>query len=457
MYFVFFIICFLILGGVSTAKSQSVTDSSTQVLPAPKIAKILVAGNRRTKSRVILREMKTQIGDTVSFEALQADQNRIYNLGLFHRIEMDSVHRAEGVHLLIGVTEYPLYIRPFLIFNRNYQDWNKLSYGAGLAHLNFRGRNEKAALSAWAGYDPGVAIDYSNPWVFGSAQMLTSFRFAVQRVRDLSFANIDSIVDQRRAGGAWSIGRRFGLFNYLNLNFGYTRLKFDPPIRGTKHLPIVGLAFIHDQRDLFEYPRAGSYLKLWGQRTGFDREAPNFWRYGADLRGYKKIYRNVSLAARFTTNLAKGAIPHYERVFLGYASRVRGHFNRNENDAFQSPLTGKPVTLLKDEGENLLQAGVELRFPILPWRYFSIREVPAFAAYLQNLKFGLSAGIFVDCGRVWFQKPPVDRPRRVLPPQLGYGAGLHFHLPFPITLLRLELAFDEKGRSERIVDFGVAF
>lgn len=467
MRFNFLIICFLLIGSVA-AWAQSDTGGELAGAISPRIAKILVSGNRFTKTQVILREMQTEVGDTVDAGILQEDQKRIYNLGLFNRVEIDSLQQPEGVHLLIGVSEYPLYpfyVRPFLILHRNDNDWNKLSYGLGLAHLNFRGRNEKAVISAWAGYDPGVALDYSNPWLFGSTQLLTGFRFAIQRVRDLSFANIDSIVDQRRIGGSWNLGRRFGLFTYLSVNFGYTELKFNPPVKEAleplnhEHLPSAGLTFVYDKRDLFEYPRSGVFAKLWAQRTGFNSQHVHFLRYGADLRGYKKIYRGLALGARVMTNLAQDEMPFYERVFLGYSTRVRGHFNGNENDKIQSrsiAALGNKTNLFKDEGENLIFSSVELRFPILPLRYFSVNDMPGLGGYLQNLKFGLSAGIFFDYGRVWFQKPPPDRPRRVLPPQLGYGAGLHIHLPY-INLLRLEFAFDEEGRSERIVDIGVAF
>ncbi len=448
------------------AQSEAIGEPTGGV--SPRVAKIMVAGNRFTKTQVILREMETGVGDTIDIGILQEDQKRIYNLGLFTRVEIDSLQRPEGVHLLIGVSEYPVYpfyIKPFLILHRNDNDWNKLSYGLGIAHFNFRGRNEKAAISAWAGYDPGVALDYTNPWLFGPSQLLTGFHFAIQRVRDLSFANIDSTVNQRRIGGSWSIGRRFGLFTYLSLNIGYTEIKLSPRVNeafepsGREHLPSAGLAFTYDRRDLFEYPRSGVFVKLWAQQTGFNSEHVHFWRYGADLRGYKKIYGGLSLGARVMTNLAQNEIPFYERVFLGYSNRVRGHFNRNENDKIRPPLAealGNKTNLFKDEGENLIFASAELRFPILPVRYVNINGSSPLGEYLQNLKFGLSAGIFFDYGRVWFQEPPQDRPRRVLPPQRGYGFGLHIHLPY-INLLRLELAFDEEGRSERIVDIGVAF
>jgi outer membrane protein assembly factor BamA len=443
----FYFLFLLILGcetGWAQSNTEAVDSSRSEMISTPPVAKIFLAGNRHTKTQVILREMKTQVGDTINLGTLQADQKRILNLGLFNRVEIDTLHEAGGVHLLIGVTER-LYLFPFPIFFINEKDWSKASYGAGIVHTNFRGRNEIAAISGWAGYNPAFAIDYSNPWLFGPAQMLTRVRFSVQRVRNRSFANLGQEVDEHRIGVAWSIGKRFGLFTYLSLNLGYTELKLDPAVAGKTldpsgrdRLPSAGLAFVHDRRDLFEYPRSGVLVKFWGQRTGFNSEYVHFWRYGADLRGYKKIYRGLSLGARAMADLSQDKIPIYERVFLGYSNRVRGHFTRAED---------------KDEGENLALASVELRFPILPWRYFNIDAVPMFGSYMQNMKFGISAGIFVDYGRVWFQN---NRRPRFADGQRGYGAGLHFHLPY-VNLLRLELAFDEDGRSEWIADIGVAF
>ncbi len=442
----FFFLIFFVLGTVTAGRAQS-NDHIAQNFPAPKIARILISGNRHTKPQIIQREMKTQIGDTIDIATLQGDQKRILNLGLFNRVELDTLHGPAGVELLIGVTER-LYLFPFPIFFINEKDWGKASYGAGIVHTNFRGRNEIAALSGWAGYNPAFAADYSNPWIFGPAQMLTRFRFAVQRNRNRSFEKLGQEVDENRLGASWSIGKRFGLFTYLYLSLGYTQLKFDPPVQGQTldpsgrdRLPSAGLSFAYDRRDLFEYPRSGVFMRVWGQRTGFNSEYIHFWRYGADVRGYKKLYRNISIGGRAMTELAQNKIPIYERVFLGYSNRVRGHFTRAED---------------KDEGENLTLASAELRFPLMPWRYFSISEAPMFGSYMQNMKFGISAGVFADYGRIWFQNPPVDGSRRVLPPRFGYGVGLHFHLPY-INLLRLELAFDEDGRSEIFTDIGVAF
>ncbi|MDZ7288557.1 MAG: BamA/TamA family outer membrane protein [candidate division KSB1 bacterium] len=445
MCFHLLIIGLLLCGTVTGARAQADTlrEQSVSVrekIPALPIVRILVTGNRHTKTPIILREMKTQVGDTLDIETLQADQKRILNLGLFNRVEIDSLQRPEGLHILVGVTER-LYFLPFPIFFITDRDWSKISFGAGVVHTNFRGRSEILAVSGWAGYNPALQVDYSNPWLFGPAQLLTSLRFFAQRVASRSLESSMKDVNEKYLGGYWSIGRRFNLFTYLSLSFGYTELKYDPPVSGKTldpsghdRLPSLGVVFTFDKRDLFEYPRSGVLVKLWARRNGFTSNYIHYLRYGADLRGYQKIYRGLSLGGRVMTDLSHDPIPLYDRVFLGYANRVRGNFYQRR------------------EGENLAMASVELRFPILPWRYFSLSDVPMFAAYMQNMKFGISAGIFADYGQTWFQGRHPDFSNGLR----GFGAGLHIHLPY-IYLLRLELGFDEHGHVERIADIGVAF
>ena len=63
------------------------------------IVDIKVEGNKKTKPVVILREMKTQSGDTVTLQQLELDQKRIASLGLFSRVEMRAEPEGDGIAL----------------------------------------------------------------------------------------------------------------------------------------------------------------------------------------------------------------------------------------------------------------------------------------------------------------------------------------------------------------------
>ena len=68
------------------------------------------------------------------------------------------------------------------------------------------------------------------------------------------------------------------------------------------------------------------------------------------------------------------------------------------------------------------------------------------------MKYGLSMGIFMDSGVVW------DHPEQFAMKNFysGYGLGLHIHLPY-VNVLRIDHAWNDKGRGEWIIEVGVVF
>jgi len=133
--------------------------------------------------------------------------------------------------------------------------------------------------------------------------------------------------------------------------------------------------------------------------------------------------------------LSAGEIPIYAHQFLGYRDRIRGHFYEQR------------------EGENRAIFGAEFRFPILPIRYLNLQYGDiAFGKYSNDLPFGISGGIYVDAGDVWWGQPSLNKSGRLA----GFGAGVHIHLPY-VELLRIEYAFSFSGEPELIVDLQVAF
>jgi len=422
----------------------------------PNVTAIIVEGNQHTKTYVILREMKTAVGQPLDPELLAGDQKRILNLGLFERVEIEAAPAPAGVQIVVTVYEY-WYLYPFPIFFVNDRDWGKLSYGAGLLHFNFRGRREVLSFSGWAGYNPSLQLDYSNPWMLGDTHLFGHLQIFTRKVQNRFLHDNDQDVDEKRLGANLSIGKRFGYFTFFSLHFGYSEIRFDPGTvldaqgrnvvptldpSGRDRLPTLGATFLYDGRDLHEYPRAGTYVRLWGRRTGFGDRFIHYYRYGFDLRRYQKISRNLSLAMRSMADLSHDEVPVHDLVNFGFKYRVRGHFYRRLH------------------GDNLAMGSVELRVPILPWRYYSLTDesMPsgglgnAVGRLTQNLKFGISAGLFVDYGIIWNREDEfqLDTGRG------GAGLGLHFHVPF-LDVLRFEGAVNEDGRIEGFVDIGASF
>ncbi len=179
------------------------------------------------------------------------------------------------------------------------------------------------------------------------------------------------------------------------------------------------------------------------RKFGFSPHQPDFWRFEFDNRLYLPIYRGLSLGGRELLIINEGEMPVYQRVFLGFEERIRGYFY----EVFPDPALYQRYT-----STSLSLSSLELRFPIVPIRFFSFADGPVMPTLYRDLKFGISAGIFMDSGIVWQNQNEFTLKNFYT----GYGIGLHFHLPY-IHLLRIELAINDHQRAQMIIDAATSF
>jgi len=425
---VFVIATMMICIGEGSLRGQVFLDS---VLVGRRIDAIQIHGNQKTKASIILREMKSCEGDTLDEALLMEDQKRIQNLNLFNRVTIFAQYQDRRVIVHVHVTEQ-WYIFPYPIFFINERDWDKLSYGAGLKHFNFRGRAEILDAFFWLGYNPSVQLDYINPWIGGRHHLSLRTNIYFQKVRSKHYR--DEEVTENHKGVYGILGKRFGYHTHLNMSLSYREVTFSPSDSGQTlspdgrdRLPSLGLSLVWDHRDLIEYPHSGWYVYFSAVKTGVSSMTADYLFYGFDTRAYVPLGR-TTLAFRLASDVSHGKIPLYDRLYIGYNERVRGHFF----EAF--------------EGENRALASAAFRIPLIPVRYVDLGD----QSQMMNLKFGLSLGFFIDTGTVWFQSEGIND----LKFQTGYGVGLHMHLPY-INVLRFEMAFNQRGRKQFILDMGV--
>lgn len=404
-----------------------------------KINAIQIEGNRRTKAFVILEEMQVHPGDTVTLAEVEADRKRIENLELFTRVEIQLLAEAEGVRVLILVTEQ-WFLWPYPIYFRNEKDWKKWSYGVGIIHRNFRGQRETLDLSGYLGYSKKFNFSYFIPWFVRRWKVYAAFNLYLGRNKSQNLDRTRYSQDQQNIG--FGLGKRYGYFTYLDYYVGYLTYT----ARNVIPIPTLNtggrdrfwsnqISFRYDTRDLYEFPRRGSLLGLFWRQNGQPGQTVNYARYGIDARHYFGLPANWCLALRSDLGLAHGRIPAYDHLFLGYSERIRGHFFEHY------------------EGENRFIGSLELRFPIRKITYHSFFQDTPLAQYYQNLKFGISGGIFTDLGAVWNQNQAFEAAQM----RAGFGVGLFFHLPY-VQLVRLEYALDTKWNDQFILfDLGVSF
>lgn len=406
----------------------------------PVIATVAVLGNNVTQPEIILREMTLRAGDTLDVEEIPYNISRIYSLGLFNRVDI-RVPDVDSSTLIVRVDER-WYFFPVPLLGIVDRDWDNWYYGLGVMHMNVRGWNEKFFAGFVLGYNPWASVTYTNPWIFGEAQMNAESGFRYQRVENKSLLSRGTGPNffETHYVLAQSLGKRFTpfvgaavrvAFNYTEVSDKHVGRTSSPS--GIDRYLTASAGVTADTRDLREYASSGLFAAASLTKYGIGFGEVDFVLTAADLRGYLPLLPRVTLASRLFARIAAGpAVPNHEHQYFGFAERLRGHFEE------------------ETEGECIAGASAELRVMLLPPFYLHVPEVPIpeFATW----KFALAAALFADAGRPW------DRHDRFAwsPMPSGYGVGLHLLLPYSYVL-RLDRAWDEYGRGEWILDVGAAF
>ena len=395
---------------------------------------IIVAGNTSTEPYVILNEMTLKPGSTVTAEAIQYDRLRIYGLGLFTRVDIfyDSL---QSVRFLYVEVSERWHLIPVPIFGFRDGDPKKIYFGAGILHNNLRGRNQKLFAFLTLGYDPSVAVSFSDPLFDHENRLAFTTGLSFARVRNRSeLYPGDFSVDNYTVNVGLS--KRFNLFQSLGMTAGVRGVvvdEYEPGYTldtGGKDIFITAtVAITHDSRDLYEYASQGQYAELYVARNGFGEGSVGFFRFGADLRLYTPLPPGVTLLTRaVSTIVAGGTLPGYMNTYFGYGERIRGYY----------------ATVF--EGENLAGGTIELRIPLFGPRTYDVTSLPippAFAYW----RLGLSLALFGDTGVTWFRGQRIGL--RSL--ASGYGASLDLLLPYSFVI-RTAYAWNDAGRGEFILD-----
>ena len=77
-------------------------------LLAERVASIKIEGNQLTKDRVFYKNLRTRVGEDYRPVIFNEDIKRLYELGLFNRIDMSEGFQMDGIHLTLSVVEKPI-------------------------------------------------------------------------------------------------------------------------------------------------------------------------------------------------------------------------------------------------------------------------------------------------------------------------------------------------------------
>lgn len=398
---------------------------------------VIVFGNTKTKTYVILDEMTLKCGSVVTRSAIEFDRNRIYSLGLFTHVDILFDSLTTPRVLLVNVGER-WHILPLLMFGFRDGDPKKVYFGGGVLHNNFQGKNQKLLAALTLGYDPSVTVSYQDPLLNRNERLYFAASLSYSRIRNRSIleAEKDGDFRENHYNAEATVGKRFTLYQWAGITLGasFVRVSAYAPGRtvtpgGKDAFPKAAVQYVLDSRDLGEYAMRGSYVGALALYNGFGISGISFGRLTVDLRTYIPLSSRLSLVGRGYTTLSAGSqVPSYGHVYFGYSDRIRGYY--------------KTVF----EGENLIGGTAELRFTLLQPRVVHV-DVITLPPEFSHLRFGLSLALFTDTGLAWFRSGQPALEDFVS----GYGGSVDFLLPYSFVV-RLGVGISDLGQRQFILD-----
>ena len=372
-------------------------DLSYKITEGPRylVREVLIGGLKTTHPQLVNQRIGINVGDPVSQVQMFETQRRLYDLGIFAKVET-AIQNPDGVesskNINVQVEESKKYSAA-------------VGFGAELGRIG-GGGTDLTTPSGQTGFSPRGSLDLSRLNFLGRAHTVTLstrlstlqqralVRYVAPQIRsrqslDLSFtALFDSSKDvstfsARRWEGSTQIAQRWTRSRTLFYRLAYRRVSVDqttlnispeliPLLSQTVRVGVFSVGYVDDRRDDPVDSHRGTYnsldlgvaSRIFGSQTDYFRLAARnstYHRLGSKL----VLARTLSFGMMTTLRTPPGLqpsdqnqdIPLPERFFSGGASSLRA-FPENQAGP-RDPKTGFPLG-----GKALLTFSTELRFPL---------------------------------------------------------------------------------------------
>ncbi len=353
------------------------------------IRQVIVEGLKSTDTQLVTSRLRLANGDPISQGQMLDTQRRLYDLGIFSRVDM-ALQNPDGAE----ASKYILY---------QVEEARKYSFtfgaGAQIARIG-GGITSFDSPAGGTGFSPRILLGLSRSNMFGvghTASIQTRISNLQNRViasylapqfRDSDNLNViltalydDSrnvrTFNARRREASVQLGQRLSRANTIQYRMTYRRVAVDadtlkiepqliPLLSQPVRLGIASITFIQDRRDDPLDAKRGWYNTLdTALSTRAVTSESDFLRILGRNSSYYKVGRDLVLARTLTFGWQYGLsddpnrdVPLPERFFSGGANSHRGF---SENQAGPRDLvTGFPIG-----GKAVLINGIELRFPLV--------------------------------------------------------------------------------------------
>ncbi|OHD70259.1 MAG: outer membrane protein assembly factor BamA [Spirochaetes bacterium RBG_16_49_21] len=250
------------------------------------IEMIIVKGNKKTKDKVIKRELTIREGELFNSAKVQLSREKVYNLGFFKQVNIDvrPGGREGYVNLIVDVEEQP---SGTISLGGGYGTTSGFSIFADVAENNLLGNGQRVGVKFEYGPQrQSVSLSFNERWLFNFPVGLnTSVFYNLYKVRSnqtiFSTTGSDEARYNRQAFG-YGLGLSYRFLDYQTIGGSWTHAftKVTDPTGnsseeifyiqslGYQQKRSVTLFVAHDSRDNYLNPTRGASIDFAANFTG---------------------------------------------------------------------------------------------------------------------------------------------------------------------------------------------
>lgn len=410
-----------VLDNVDTKIDPDTGKLTVHVLEAV-VEDLRVVGNSKTRTSVVLKNLRTKPGSVLNRRRFQRDLERLKNLGYFRGLEPEFERGSEKgkVILVLDVVEEKTGLATIGV---GYAGGGSSGIQSGVtgaisySDRNLFGQGKNVSISWQRGAQiSALAMSYFDPAINGNQDSigLSLFRNEVSGLRQplaINGQTVYAYYDDNRTGGSFTYGhplsddlRLFATVRKEHIEIlRSSNSQYNPVGLGTGDLNSLGLSALYDTRDDIFNPHVGTFANGSVNIAGFGGDF-SFNKYTLEGRYYIPLGENQTIAMRGWVGAVTGGAPITEYFYAGGPDTLRGY---EQNRFF---------------GTRFFVANVEYRFPI------------------GKIKF-LRGAVFADAGNAYTPGFGADD-------KIFLDAGIGLRLTFPalgLGVIRLDYAFGEDG------------
>ena len=378
-----------------------------------------VKGNKKTKEKVILREMRQKPGDIFNANLARRSMQRVNNLGFFEEVNVKMNPGVEPNAIVMEIEVKEKRTGTFGI-GAGYSSEDGIIGMVSITDTNFRGTGDAiSVMYEMSGDDEdahGVTFSYRRPWL-DSKETAGTFRFYNRTYEYDDYDTGGHLKEEymrKYTGGEITLGRpvseystnfitlrhrkddyvkhvsdgnagnRSSDYSWLKNNFGVTRS--------------ITLEHVTDTRDNIYNPTIGGRVNISGEFGGLLGGDFDFQKFSIEHQQFFKAGHAQVWALRTKGGIGFGDISEFNQYRIGGQDTLRGY----REDQFR--------------GERMILGTLEYRFPL-----FS----------------KVQGALFTDWGTAW--------DTGFKPDEFHGSAGVGVSLNTPLGPLRLDYGRGSQG------------